>query len=592
MGATTNTTGPYWPDNNNPFHAGELAIQEKYGVHDSVMSWAPFFVRPFMADDHREFFESQPFLVVAARDEQGHMWSTLLFDDNDNNKKGFVTSPDPTKLLIQARPLPGDALEHALQPGSDLGIIGIEFATKRRNRVNGRLIHNHEQDSEGHLLFEVNQSFGNCPQYIKPRQWWWRRRNGASGAMSTPATRSNELSREQINKLKRAETIFIATGYRGEDNDPRYGNDISHRGGPPGFVRVPNKGTILIPDFAGNNVFNTIGNLVMDPAVGVTFPQYGTGSMIQVTGIAKVHFDGREAAKLYPGAKRIIEVSIEQVVELPEGSMPIQWAEYDDEDSKRKLQVVRKVKESDDVTSFYLRPSESGSKLWKFRAGQHLPIQIQLDNCEENDGDEDDQTRSSCEELQRTYSLSSSPDWDGYRISVKRETMGVASRFLHDKVKVGDTITVYKPAGDFVYDSQSDRTLVLISAGVGITPVLSMLHQYVQQLGKRGRSNAPRAFWIHGARDGKLHPFRDEVNELKKVAGGKLVTHVAYSQPDVNDSGYDSKGRINLSLLQQVVPDLQNAEIYMCGTGAFMANMENGLVQAGVGPSHIHFETF
>jgi len=328
----------------------------------------------------------------------------------------------------------------------------------------------------------------------------------------------------------------------------------------------------------------------MDPTIGVTFPQYGTGGMIQVSGTAKVNFDGAQAGKLFPGAKRIIEVSIQHVVELPEGSMPIQWADNEDASSKRKLQVTRKVEESEDVTSFYLRPLPSDDpKLWGFRAGQHLPITVRLEHC---DDDDDDENRTSCEELQRTYSLSSSPDWKEYRISVKREEMGVVSQFLHDKVKIGDTITVNKPAGDFVFDNTSDRTLVLLSAGVGVTPILSILHQYVQQLGNRG-SSMPRAYWIHGARNGKLHPFRDEIQELKKLAGDdKLVTHVVYSQPDDDDRDYDSVGRIDSSLLQQLVPDLPNAEIYMCGTGAFMATVETGLSQAGVDPNHIRFETF
>jgi len=123
-----------------PFHQGELQVQLKLGAYEYVNSYAPKFIRPFMPDQHREFYQNQLFLVASARDENGKLWSTLFFSsDPTKNKSMFVKSPDSKTLVLDTKPLPGDALEGSLQVGSDLGLLGIEFATRRRNRVNGRI---------------------------------------------------------------------------------------------------------------------------------------------------------------------------------------------------------------------------------------------------------------------------------------------------------------------------------------------------------------------------------------------------------------------------------------------------------------------
>ena len=117
----------------SPFHGGEQEVQERLGVRD-IEDWARKVVRPYLPEQHRAFHTALPFLVAAARDASGRPWVTLLAGPD-----GFVTSPDPQSLVIDAKPVPGDALEAALVAGADIGILGIELATRRRNRVNGRV---------------------------------------------------------------------------------------------------------------------------------------------------------------------------------------------------------------------------------------------------------------------------------------------------------------------------------------------------------------------------------------------------------------------------------------------------------------------
>lgn len=556
-----------WPL--TPFHEGELQLQERFGVRELVNSYAPKVIRPFMPDQHREFYESLPFLVVAARDTQGRMWSTLL----TSTASDFVTSDDPSSLTIQGGTVPGDALEHSLTSGIDLGVLGIEFATKRRNRVNGRIV----DSSHDVLQFQVDQSFGNCSQYIRPRKWWYSSQNTGENGPSTVkrvAVVKDELTKSQMETVRQSDTLFLATGYRGEGEDVRYGNDASHRGGAPGWIDVRNNKTIFLPDYAGNNHYNTFGNLVMDNRMGVTIPQFETGGMLQLTGIAKLHLEQDAAAQMYLGALHVVEFNVEGVVELPAGSLPVLWTQESLAQSERFLQVTRKVKESDDVTSFHLKPLYGEDpKLWKYKPGQHLPIRL---------------TRGNDDVLLRTYSLSSGNEWGVYRISVKREPFGQASQFLHGKVHVGDRIQVSQPAGDFVLNQDSKKTLVLISTGVGVTPILSMLHSFVQTYPKTNR----KAVWIHGARNGKHHPFQQELSELADIAGDSLKTHVVYSRPLDDDKGYNSQGHIDAELIQTLVPDLKNAEYYMCGTAAFMADVDDGLQKLGVPSKSIEYESF
>eukprot|EP00539_Tryblionella_compressa_P015023 CAMPEP_0178840860 /NCGR_PEP_ID=MMETSP0746-20121128/14639_1 /TAXON_ID=913974 /ORGANISM="Nitzschia punctata, Strain CCMP561" /LENGTH=562 /DNA_ID=CAMNT_0020504037 /DNA_START=159 /DNA_END=1848 /DNA_ORIENTATION=- len=553
----------------NPFHVGEVLVQKRLGVHNHVMSYAPKFIRRYMPEQHRDFFESQPFLVVAARDSEQHgnnMWATLLFRDNpttgsksNDDTARFVTSPDPTRLLMQAKPLPGDALEGSLLPGSDIGILGIELATRRRNRVNGRLVSTSTQDNKNVLEFKVDQSFGNCPQYIRPRDWWIDNTDHVASPASA-AWRSDRLTKEQIHHIETAETVFLATGYRDETEQenadaPRFGNDASHRGGT-GFIRLqtnksdnglePQK--LLIADYSGNNHYNTIGNLQVDPRMGLTVPLFKTGGMIQVTGTAVVTvWEEEQAQSMFPGAKRVMEYSVKQVVELPPNSLPIRWSSDGDDD--------------DDKDTFQF-------KSWKKFKKPSM--------CPNNDN-------------------------QYYRISVKRDPFGAGSKFLHDHVQVGDILTVRSPAGDFGYKSLSpqqvpQKTLVLISSGIGITPLLSTLHNYVENIRKdnyESSAMADRLYWIYSTTDSSHHPFQEEVERLVGMAKGKVKTHIAYTRPKQHDSGYDSAVRLNSSQINTLIPDLgMDANVFLCGSLNFIEDMRVGLEEIGVPASQIHSEDF
>ena len=542
------------PESDSPFHAGEQDVQERLGVREKIEPWGRKVIRPYLLEQHREFYASLPYLVAAARDDAGRAWATIL-----TGPPGFVHSPDSETLWIDAAPVVGDALQGMLESGADLGLLGIELSTRRRNRVNGRV----RAKDRNRIVFGVDQSFGNCPQYISEREWRF-----VSSDRSHPVPRrTNRLSAEQIARIRTADTCFIATGHRAEGEDISFGMDASHRGGAPGFVEVADDRTLLLPDYAGNNHYNTIGNIVVDPRVGMLFVDFETGGMLQLTGRAEIDWDS-EQVRRFPGARRLIRFSLEEAIWL-EAALPLRWESK--ADSVQALCLVEKTRESADVVSFVFAARGEGP-LAKFEAGQHLPLEIRLPDLDEP--------------IRRMYSLSNGPGSDRYRISVKRESRGVASRHLHDSLEVGAIVSAGLPAGDFVLDPGS-RSVVLVSAGVGVTPMVSMLHALVES------PDARSVWFVHGARDGRHHVLADEIRALA-AASDAVTTHTSFSRPlpeDRHGQDFNAMGRVSGALLESILPDLE-AEFYLCGPIAFMADLQTELEALGVSPDRIHSESF
>lgn len=542
------------------FHAGEIEAQRQAGV-EAIAASIGGFIRAEMPEQHRAFFAALPFIVVAGGDEAGRPWVTIM-----EGPDGFLASPDPRSLTVAARLGVEDPLAASLTAGAGIGILGIELATRRRNRMNGVLRAKGEA-----FAVEVRQSFGNCPQYIRERQW--RR---VEAGLSPAARVSDKLDADQTRRIARADTFFIGSGFSSGEGRRSDGYDASHRGGEPGFVRVAEDGTLHIPDYAGNNFFNTIGNLARDSRVGLLFVDFATGGMLQITGRARIDWAPRESHD--PEARRMIVVSVDKVVDRA-AALALRWRE--EGEGLVRLRVVDKVVESRDVVSFHLADADAdgdgdaddeGSALQPFEAGQHLPIELQIPGQPAP--------------VRRSYSLSGSPFAETYRITVKREERGTASRFLHDHVAVGDVVDARLPSGDFVMP-RGDDPLVLVSAGVGITPMLAMLHAAVAANTDR------RVCFVHATRDGATHGFRSEVDGL--VARGRAVRRrIFYSLPRDEDrtaATFDAAGRLTAAdlLALKAGPD---AHYLLCGPVGFLADIGAGLEAGGVPQGQIHVETF
>lgn len=300
----------------SPFHAGERLAQARVGVRDRVESIGRHMIRAAMPDQHRELFATLPYLVLGGVDDRARPWASMVA-----GPPGFVTSPDATTLVIDAAPGPGDPLATALVSGAPIGVLGIELATRRRNRANG-VVRARQGDQ---LTIDVRQSFGNCPKYIHGRA----PTQGAPAAISAGATtHGRRLPDPLVARLRAADTFFIASATadagHGDGSD---GVDVSHRGGHPGFVRVDQAATttLTFPDFLGNFMFNTIGNLLANPRAGLVVPDFRRGDLLSLTGTTEIVWDGPEV-EAFAGAERLIRFHVDAAHELP-GRLGAAWSE-------------------------------------------------------------------------------------------------------------------------------------------------------------------------------------------------------------------------------------------------------------------------
>lgn len=285
-----------------PFHSGELAAQARAGVFTRGAG-----IRGFMPDQHRVFFGQLPWLFAGVCDQNGWPLATAL-----TGEPGFVTSPDPTRLSIAASPSPGDPAFEGFRPGVPIGLLGLEFETRRRNRANGRI----EAVGSDGFTVSVTQSFGNCAKYIQARS---RAQDGSDlGERPTGLSGLDAAARALI---ANADTLFVASAAALET--PLGGVDISHRGGRPGFVRIDGD-TVTIPDFAGNNYFNTLGNLLEQPRAALLLVDFETGTTLQLQGVAEIVWDGPELAGL-EGSQRLWRLHVTRGWRRPH-ALALRWS--------------------------------------------------------------------------------------------------------------------------------------------------------------------------------------------------------------------------------------------------------------------------
>jgi hypothetical protein len=287
-----------------PYHDGELRVQERAGVRAMADKVARV-VRPELSAQAADFLAQRTLLAVASVAGDGAPWSSLLW-----GAPGFVTATDPRAVRIAAAIDPADPLAANLRAGAPLALLAIELATRQRLRVNGVA----ERDGEGVLTLRVREAYPNCPKYIQARQPAFP---DAAAAAPGAARTGDTLTPSQQAWIAAADTLFLATAH------PERGADASHRGGAPGFVRIEGASRLVLPDYAGNSMFNTLGNLEVTRRIGVAVPDFARGAVLQLSGEAEIDWDPSRAAAA-PGAERLVVVRIARVVER-DGVLPARW---------------------------------------------------------------------------------------------------------------------------------------------------------------------------------------------------------------------------------------------------------------------------
>lgn len=563
----------------SPFHDGEQILQSEAGVRDAMEKFGRRVIRDHMPQQHRDFYSNQPFVVAGYIDDEGAPWASMLFGE----QRGFIQSPDDKTLRVTPTIDPLDPLFEVIQDKHQVGVLGLELSTRRRNRLGTHI----SAVTQTGFDLKIDQAFGNCPQYIQSRDLFYI---DEKDRLPVSRTQSNELDAEAIDLINRSDTFFVASYYSDNSGHASNGADASHRGGKPGFVHVSEDGLLTIPDYAGNNHFNTLGNLLKNPRAGLLFVDWKNGHCLSLTGSTEIITDS-PLIKHFNGALRLWTVRPQKVVWLknllpfrfgfneysPNSLMTGDWQEAEQrlslenkQNQWRNFEVIKVQEESAQITSFYLRP-ESGP-LVTFKAGQFLPVQVEIDG----------------QVLSRTYSLSSAPDEDSYRISVKRD--GKVSAFLHDTLHQGSMLKGRHPAGGFTL--QSDRPTVLLAAGVGVTPFVSMLKQArIEQFKLRKRQPLTLFFQVKNAQN---RPFFDELNQLvnDNNQGIRVIWSMSQPEPHLKQGqDFHYHGRLSKELLQAVLP-IDDYDFMICGPGEFMQQQYDTLLDLGVKDKRIFAEAF
>jgi ferredoxin-NADP reductase/predicted pyridoxine 5'-phosphate oxidase superfamily flavin-nucleotide-binding protein len=563
----------------SPWHTGELTLQASVGAVERMkIPGQRQMARDYMPDQHREFYAQLPFVVLGAVDPQGDVWATLRA-----GKPGFMHSPVPRVLQVDLPREPNDPADAGMEDGDGIGMLGIELHTRRRNRLNGNV----RRTSDSGFVIEPTQSYGNCPQYIQLRAY---RFDDAGPGQVVESTTLDDRARQMI----AASDSFYVASYIVRDGVRQV--DASHRGGRPGFVRIDDDGTLTIPDFSGNLFFNTLGNFLVNPRAGLIFVDFHTGDVLQMTGSSEVVLDAPEVAA-FLGAERMWRFRPKRVVYRPAG-LPLRWTEIEQgtspnvlitgswEDTEARMKAAELAQqwrpyrvehvtdESASIRSFHLSPAD-GAGLPASLPGQHLPLRLQVEGQDLP--------------VRRTYTLSSAPGDARLRITVKRE--GIASSHLHDHIKVGDVIEARAPAGGFTIDARVRRPAVFLAAGVGITPVLSMVRHIVRE-GLRTRHQRP--MWVfQSARSKRERAFDDEFGVLVREARGGLHHVRVLGDAEGAEEGrdYDAAGRLSVELLKAKLP-FDDYDFYLCGPNGFMQDMYDGLRKLNIADARIHAEAF
>jgi hypothetical protein len=287
------------PPGSEVFHAGEVAVQERAGERAVAVRRATL-IRDRLDDGMRAFLASQGAAAVGGMDADGALWASLWC-----GTPGFLRGePGGERLSLQTAldcPVPGDPVREAVRERTALGVLVIDFMARRRLRINGHL----DRVDDAGLELGVREVFGNCAKYIQRRLRTDDVPSEANGALEG----GRWLDDARRDLVHRADTAFVATVHPGR------GLDVSHRGGEPGFIRIANEGELRIPDYPGNSMFQTFGNLDVDARAGLALVDFDRRRVLSLTGRAVTVFGAENPEHPTGGTGRYWSFSVARWVE-------------------------------------------------------------------------------------------------------------------------------------------------------------------------------------------------------------------------------------------------------------------------------------
>jgi ferredoxin-NADP reductase/predicted pyridoxine 5'-phosphate oxidase superfamily flavin-nucleotide-binding protein len=536
----------------HPYHQGELAVQERAGVLQSARTAAGA-LRDRIPAGAIRFIGAQTMLVAGSLDAHGGVWASVLF-----GVPGFLRTADDRTLILDrtaCHTATGDLLWDNLQTNPRIGLLLIELETRRRLRINGRV----RDATHSRCVIDVERAYANCPKYIQRRRLQVAEPCEERSKPLYQQGRQLDAARQAW--IESADTFFVASAH------PEQGVDASHRGGYPGFVKVLNPHRLRVPDYAGNNMFNTLGNFAGYPHAGLVFIDFEHGHLLQLSGVPELRWDLTDSSGETGGTARYWEFEVQCWRETLLPVRPrwhfLDYSPFSPRHNHRagkapaalELRVESAWHETARVKAFRLVAAD-GSLLPRVEAGAHLPVRVR-----DRDG----------KWVERCYSLWSDPaDRSHYRIGVLAEPDGRGgSLYLHHSLRTGARLQASRPENAFPLDTRAEYS-ILLAGGIGITPLLSMLHV----LKAKGRP-----FELHySAKHFRDLAFKQEITAL---TGGKARFYA---------SGEPGAARLHLqAILASPVP---GTHLYVCGPRRMIDAARELSRTNGWPAEQLHFESF
>lgn len=557
------------------YHPGELSAQDKAGTRGAAAELAAGKSSALrFSSNHDAFLAAQSFAALASVDIKSQsLWVTPLF-----GKAGDLTAISEHEIEISASCIPNAEILKFIELGTPLSLLGIDLNRRIRHRINGTSLTSMNLDSRG-LILQVEEYSPNCPKYINRRQIIQPSNTIPALNSAAKAEMRTQLNPSDQAFVRKMDTLWIGS------YAPNAGADCNHRGGQPGFIRVISPSIIEWPEYRGNGMFFTSGNLESCDLAGVTLVDFESGSIIQMTGRATVDWahDGS-----YEGASRKITFQITSLIRTDNVTnhrwQRLDYSPYNPVVAGAEVlnsgshypqvaTLVKIVDESEHVKTFrFVIPRRV-----VFLPGQYATFEF----TNIPDG----------EYLEvRTWTLSETPNSingdNTLDITVKRVPNGLVTNWLHDYAEIGMQVNLLGIQGEMTavrldIDSQKPivpKQLLLLSAGIGITPNLAI----VRGIGAFSLQDKTNITMIHIER-----------HERHLISQSELLRRVR-NYPNFNYTNIISarEGRLTKEMLKKMVPSANEQEAYICGPTQFMKDMIEYLVSIGVPAGQIYTESF
>ncbi|GJJ77636.1 uncharacterized protein EMPS_09995 [Entomortierella parvispora] len=635
------------------WHSGERWVQDQIHVREEVEGASAIF-RPYLTTQMQEFVPSLEYMFLGTLDSRGRPWVSILtgpkgFMKSTHGKilevvvKGNKDEePEEVSDPLYSNLLNGESFGHGEK--TMWSGVALDFSNRRRNKMNGvlykdDLLVNDEKTGELHVMLTVEQTIGNCPKYVTIRELSYQTQESSrSGSARFDLDDDHGLTELHQTIIRQADCVFISSRHIDESlPDLTSGMDCNHRGGNPGFIHLDGR-TILFPDYSGNRFFNTLGNIAEDERVGLLFLSFETGDTLQFTGRAKIIF-GQESQTLYPHAQRLVQVELDSVV-FRKAAVPFRMhtkelspynprvpghrlpADAPGAGESTMAQLTNIIRHSPDIATFHFQTSRP----IHYQPGQYAVLDFSQLNTTGYRHMAPENPRSLNDDYIRTWTISSAPDpatktdaavaWkdsSNFTMTIKRKAGGLLTSILHSirsASQVHLTVPLVCTGGEFILPSGTDKSalqkVAFISGGIGSTPFISMIRG-LRQVAKL--SSPLSIHWIMSV----SQTLESLPSILKELCGSSGQDNASSEGLDLKVSVFltrESPGegrhaslldlngvqvffkRLDDQSVAEVVPDLTERKVLICGPDSFMDAVRAMCDKMGVSPESVLTEAF